>query len=289
MICLNNMKMYSSYLENCYNHIFDHTVIKSWGYLYYDLNGRYLQLMSDKWLLDHFIKNELFTDQIIDNITMPDRSYYSSDIIHDNVVSYSIKEILLTQGYTYFFDIYFNHPDYSEIYTFATLENPAFANNYILNNLDTLKIISEDLSTRCRRLLTKDNILILPPDFIIQMKELKELHNNSSSLDLKDIIIKKKQHVPRLSEIVKDDVFDFNNLPFSFLYSKEITHREKEIIYLYYQGFNHHRIAEILNLSKRTVDKHFERIKMKLNCESIGQIIPALLRHDNLFKDLSKK
>ncbi|WP_298624206.1 LuxR C-terminal-related transcriptional regulator [uncultured Legionella sp.] len=245
--------------------------------------------MSDKWLLEHFLKNELFADQIIQHITFPDSSYYSSDITNDEHVSNNIKEILSTQGYTYFFDICFNHSDYSEIYTFATLKNPVFANNYILNNLDVLKIISDDLSVRCRRLLTKENTLILPSDFIIQMNELKEMQDHSAHLNLKEIIINKEQNVPKLAEVVKDNVFDFNNLPFSFLHSKEITHREKEIIYLYYQGFNQHRIAEILDLSKRTVDKHFERIKMKLNCDSIGHIIPALLRHDNLFKDLSKK
>jgi len=207
----------------------------------------------------------------------------------DLSISNNVKEILLTEGYTYFFDIFFNHADYSEIYTFATLENPLFANNYILNNLDTLKIISDDLSVKCRRLLTKDNTLILPPDFIIQINELKESFGNSSSLDLKDIIIAEKKHVAHLSEIVQDNVLDYNNLPFSFLSSKALTHKEKELIYLYYQGFNVYRIAEILDISKRTVDKHFEKIRMKLDCESIGQIIPALMRYDNLFKDLSKK
>lgn len=289
MICFKNMKMYASYLDECYRHIFGNTVIKSWGYLYYDLSGRYLQLMSDKLLLEDFFKNELFIDQIIDNLSNPYMQFYSSDVVNDALVPNPVKKVLMLQGYTHFFDIIHKHADYSEVYTFATLENPVYANNYALNNLDILKIISQDLSVRCRRLLTKDNMLILPNDFIIQMNELQEIHSKTDSLSLKDIIMKSKDTACTLFEKVSDDVFDFNKLPFSFLASKELTHREKEIIYLYYQDFNAHRIAEILDLSKRTVDKHFDNIKTKLNCESIGQIIPALLKYDYLLKDLMYK
>lgn len=52
MKVFNNMKMYTSYLESLYKHIFANTPIYSWGYFYYDLNGRCLQLMSDNSLLD---------------------------------------------------------------------------------------------------------------------------------------------------------------------------------------------------------------------------------------------
>lgn len=60
--------------------------------------------------------------------------------------------------------------------------------------------------------------------------------------------------------------------------AKQLTLKEKEVVYLYYHGFNVHRIADILDISKRTVDKHFENIKRKLDCDSIGQIIPILMR-----------
>ncbi|HEL9666606.1 TPA: LuxR family transcriptional regulator, partial [Legionella pneumophila] len=40
------------------------------------------------------------------------------------------------------------------------------------------------------------------------------------------------------------------------------------------------RIASIFEVSKRTVERHFESIKKKLDCESTGQIIPALIKYD---------
>lgn len=283
------MKMYASYLEGCYKHVFDNTIIKSWGYLYFDLSGRYLQLMSDKLLLDDFFKNELFSVQIIDNISSPHDQFYSSDVVNDIFIPSSIKKIVMLQGYTYFFDILHKHPDYSEVYTFATSENPVYASNYIFNNLDVLNLISRDLSTRCRRLLTKDNMLILPKDFIIEMNELYANRNQTEVANLKEILLQSKDSSCSLFEKITDTVFDFNKLPFSFLASKELTHREKEIIYLYYQDFNAHRIADILDLSKRTIDKHFDNIKNKLKCESVGQIIPTLLRYDYLLKERINK
>ncbi|KTD72685.1 hypothetical protein [Legionella tucsonensis] len=75
-----NMKMYTSYLEGLYQHIFTNTPISTWGYFYYDLNGRCLQLMSDKWLLDVFFKNDLFATQIFSNITTTPDTLYASDV-----------------------------------------------------------------------------------------------------------------------------------------------------------------------------------------------------------------
>lgn len=289
MLSLNNMKMYTAYLEESYRHIFNNTIIKSWGYLYYDFSGRYLQLMSDKVLLHDFLNHELFVAQIIDNLSNDHGQFYSSDITNDTFISDSIKRILMLQGYTYFFDIFRNHSDYAEIYTFATIEEPHYANNYILNNLEILKTISDDLSVRCRRLLTKSNILILPNDFVIQINELRHAANRANFENLKDNIVKSQTRDTCLYTKVNDNVFDFNKLPFSFLATKELTHREKEMIYLYYQGFSTPRIATILEISRRTVDKHFESIRAKLNCESIGQIIPALLRYDHQIQNTINK
>ncbi|WP_058517028.1 helix-turn-helix transcriptional regulator [Legionella parisiensis] len=276
MKVFNNMKMYTSYLEGLYQHIFASTPIATWGYFYYDLNGRCLQLMSDKWLLDVFFKNDLFATQIFTNITTTQDTLYASDVMNDELLPYSIKEVLIDHKYAYFFDIVHKENNYTEIYTFASITDSQRSNNFTLNNVDILKAISQDLATRCRRLLTKDNTLILPKDLVIEMNSLAELHGSRNSLNLKEFILKQKE--TKLQEMVNDTVFDFNSLPFNFMSAKQLTLKEKEIIYLYYHGFKIQRIADILEISKRTVDKHFENIKKKLVCESTGQIIPALLR-----------
>ncbi|KTD67216.1 MULTISPECIES: helix-turn-helix transcriptional regulator [Legionella] len=277
MKVFNNMKMYTSYLESLYKHIFANTPIYSWGYFYYDLNGRCLQLMSDNSLLDVFLKKELFTDQIINSLQR-ESDFYASDVMNDGMLADSLKETLVEQRYVYFFDMVHEHADYTEIYTFASTSSAQKSNNFILNNIDILKVISQDLATRGRRLLTKDNTLILPNDFNIEMNALAESYEPDHSLNLKKIILGQKENSPKLHEMVNDTVFDFNTLPFNFMSARQLTLKEKEIIYLYYYGFNVQRIANILEVSKRTVDKHLENIKKKLDCDSTGQIIPTLLR-----------
>ncbi|WED42222.1 helix-turn-helix transcriptional regulator [Legionella cardiaca] len=282
------MKLYTSYLNGCYQHIFQQTIINSWGYLYFDLNGRYLQLMSDKNLLDLFLKNDLYIDQIID-VSNNKNNYFSSDVLTDQFTSDKVRQILIDNKYSYFFDIINRQPDFIEIYTFATSVDPHQAGNFSLNNIDILKLISQDLGARCRKLLTKENVLLLPKDFIIQINGIFQLQKDTKPSGLLDIILETTQASSKLKESVNDKSFDFNLLPFNFVAYKELTHKEKEMIYLYYFGFNFYRIADILEISKRTVDKHFENIKKKLNCESTGQIIPQLLRTNITINDFIKK
>lgn len=289
MNSFNNMKMYATYLDGCYQHIFERTPVFSWGYFYFDMDGRCIQLMSDQPLLAVFLRNELFVDQITNNIIQRQDFIYGSDVINDHILPASIRETLVDQKYSYFFDIVRKHNNYTEICTFATTVDVNQSNNFILNNLDMLKLIAEDLSRRCRRLLTKDNIIILPQHFIIEMNMLAELKQPEAPARLKDLILGNKEKMPKLHELASDTPFDFNKLPFNFMSARELTLKEKEIIYLYYYGFNTSRIANILEISKRTVDKHFENIKKKLDCESTGQIIPLLLRNNISINDFLAK
>ncbi|VEE04155.1 helix-turn-helix transcriptional regulator [Legionella longbeachae] len=106
----------------------------------------------------------------------------------------------------------------------------------------------------------------------------------TTSDKLRDIIIQYSNN--QIVELIKYTVFDYNQLPFSFLGAKDLTHREKEMIYLYYIDFNFQRITSIFEISKRTVERHFESIKKKLDCENNGQIIPYLIRFDTSLKKL---
>lgn len=278
MHSFNNMKIYVPYLESCYRHIFENTLVHSWGYFYFDLDGQCLQLMSDKSLLDVFLKNDLFADQISNNLAHRHDLVYGSDIINDKMLISSVRETLIDKQYAFFFDIVNKHEHYTEICTFATLIDANQSNNFILNNMEILKMIAQDLARRCRRLLTSENTFILPKDFIIEMNVLSESRQAEDSVNLRERILGQKNTSSKLQAMVKDSAFDFSKLPFNFMSAKELTLKEKEIIYLYYYGFNAPRIGNILDISKRTVDKHFENIKRKLDCYSTGQIIPVLLR-----------
>lgn len=291
MIQFSKMKMYTGWLGNTYHPIFDESPICNWGYMYYDLSGNYLQLSSEQHLLTDFFHNELYAEQILSDIEILDHGYYSSNIIDDSLLADKLKGVVTARGYTYFYDFIKrnNIPNQfsTEIITLASTTDAIRANNFILNNLGILDKICEDIAHKCRKLLTKENLLILPKDLMITVNEIFE-SKKSSSLNFHNKILDYANKSQKLSEFF-DKTFDFTQLPFSFLACKELTHKEKEIIYLYYYGFNLPRIASILEISKRTVDKNLENIRKKPQCENSNQIIPTLLRFDRSIKPAFNK
>ncbi|STY29685.1 LuxR family transcriptional regulator [Legionella wadsworthii] len=290
MLQFSRMKMYTVWLDNTYHSIFDESPICNWGYMYYDLTGNYLQLNSEQHLLNDLFHNELYAEQILSDIKILDHNYYSTNIVDDNLLAEKLKDVVIARGYTYYYDFIKrnNIPNKfsTEIVTLASISNPSEANNFILNNIEILGKICEDIAQKCRKLLTKENVLILPKDFMINVKELFE-NKKDTSLNFHNKILgyANKQ---KLSDFF-DKTFDFTQLPFSFLACKELSLKEKEIIYLYYYGFSLPRIASILEISRRTVDKYLENIRRKLQCENSGQIIPSLLRFDNSIMCYIKK
>ncbi|STY29146.1 LuxR family transcriptional regulator [Legionella wadsworthii] len=284
MLQFSKMKMHTGWLANAYLPFFDESPISGWGYMYYDLNGNYLQLISDPDLLNDFFIRELYSDQILSDIQILDHTHYGSTIIGDDLLNHDLKTIVMDRGYTYFYDFIKrnNVPRTfsTEIITLASTADCCIANNFIMNNLGILEKICNHIIEKCRKLLNKENTIILPKEFIINVNEAYEETKKKPSANWHNKILEHANKSQKLSEFY-DKTFDLNQLPFSFLASKELTHKEKEIIYLLYFGFSMPRIASILEISKRTVDKNLENIRKKLQCDNSSQIIPALLRFDN--------
>ncbi len=282
MRTIENMKSYTLYLANSYRGIFEPTPIDFWGYCYFDCQGRFLQLNSEKYIIDEILNKEIFIEQNLCKKNYQYNDYYVCNVAQDDIIASGIKNCLLNRDYTYFFDIIHQDANRVEMITFASSKKPESTNNYILNNLEYFKIIADNLFARMRRLHTKDNFLILPKECIIQINELLKSENTNNQENLKDIILRSSNQ--KIVERIQDNIIDYNDLPFNFIANKELTHREKEIIYLYFHSFTIQRIASIFEISKRSVDRHFESIKRKLNCENNAQIIPTLMRYEYSLK-----
>ncbi|WP_115708858.1 helix-turn-helix transcriptional regulator [Legionella sainthelensi] len=287
MNAVSTMKSYTSYLFNCYQDIFINTPIDFWGYLYFDFQGRYLQLISENSIITDILSNELFIEQNLCKKNYQHDCFYVCNVDSDNIIASGIKDSLLNRDYTYFVDIIRQDTHRVEMVTFASSHSPNDTNNFIFNNIDFLNMIAANLSNRVRRLHTKDNYLILPKECIIRMNEQICKGSETKKDNLKDLILKSSHQ--NMVELIKDEVFDYNQLPFTFLAAKDLTHREKEMIYLYFNDFSLQRIASILEISKRTVERHFESIKKKLNCDTLGHVIPTLIKYDHALKTIISK
>jgi len=61
-----------------------------------------------------------------------------------------------------------------------------------------------------------------------------------------------------------------------------LTKREAGCIFYILQGYSIKATAIELNLSPRTVEFYFKRIKLKFNCQTRGELIKLLLKNDVL-------
>lgn len=59
-----------------------------------------------------------------------------------------------------------------------------------------------------------------------------------------------------------------------------ITDREKEVLSLLADGYSNEEAAELLNISRRTVEAHRSRIMLKLNAPNITLLVKYALKND---------
>jgi DNA-binding NarL/FixJ family response regulator len=65
--------------------------------------------------------------------------------------------------------------------------------------------------------------------------------------------------------------------------NSELTEREIEVLFNICKGMSNHEIAETLNVSKRTIDKHRENILLKTHSSNTAQMVVYAIRN-NIFE-----
>lgn len=63
-----------------------------------------------------------------------------------------------------------------------------------------------------------------------------------------------------------------------------LTHREAGCLYYIYKGYTMKATAKTLNLSHRTVEFYFKRVKHKFRCNSRNELMIFLQEHDFMTK-----
>lgn len=62
--------------------------------------------------------------------------------------------------------------------------------------------------------------------------------------------------------------------------NEELTDREREVLYLICKGHSNKEIATILQISKRTVDKHRENLLLKTGCKNTAGLVMYAIKND---------
>lgn len=249
--------IYSNEVKQICQGIFRRFNLNAFSYSKIYRDGSRAELWTDAKSLNH----SFFLKQYIRQIYTPDLFNKQKFILYDVIVNSfpsEIKELIQNQlkdqrelfNYTNCLFLVEYHPQYTEYFAFYSPKSHAFAINSYLNNRDQLGHFCKYFRRRASQLIQdadkqklispwrdKDTGMILP--------------NHNQVLANKD------------SLFTAADTQGINTL----------TPRQTEIADLLCEGISTKQIASILFISKRTVEKHLENIKMKIGCHNSYQLI----------------
>lgn len=151
------------------------------------------------------------------------------------------------------------YPDYKEFIYFASNNNEPIIFNYYLHHLDLLKKFIAYFREQARDLIiqSEKHKLIIPQEYL----------NQNTSFDFSKHLLSKDQEQEFLSAIESDN---YNAYP--------LTPREIECFYWMIQGKSAEEIGIIIGISRRTVEKYIESMKVKYNCAKVTQLIYQLTK-----------
>ncbi|WP_167554496.1 helix-turn-helix transcriptional regulator [Legionella israelensis] len=267
----NHMLMHSNALYDAFKDFFKNTPIEHWGYYCFNTSGHYFQVESDQHFFKDFLEKKLYLEIPISNSNSIEYQFYTSVVEADPNLNKNIYHLAKAHEYYSFVNIINYQTEYTEVITLASKKKSLNMVNYIINHQEWMLKIAQKIHEKLFSLFRESNCILLPSELT---QDIQKIHHQT----LMSVAQKNGINVSNIT--VSNDSFDFGSLPFDlqrYLFSS----REKDMIYLLYYGFNTKETAEILELSRRTVERTFEEIRKKLKCKNKMQILYVLF---NRFK-----
>lgn len=237
--------------------------IKGFFYMRRFTDGTFVDLSSQlKWSM-HFLTNYL-------------RGKYPASMVHDHMFveddvslwKLNNDNIIWQEGIRYFgcgngITICLKREYYDEIYCFYSDANNDMINRFYLNNIDLLKKFCEYFTKKAESIIVKGMKQKLhTPDLYLKKPSLKEpelLYDYSKIESFAEIVDIRDSNMVRLSNI-------------------KFTRREIDCIKWYAEGKSAKEVGKILQLSNRTVEKHLDNAKKKVNCNNLRELTFILLK-----------
>ena len=225
-------------------------------------NGRYAYVSScDKWQ-DLFIHKGLEKiSPFSASLSAISNQYY----LYQPYMFPSIKktdDLMMDFNMGNVFAMTEKHEKYCDVYLFVMNKETENQADFYFNNMDLLRTYILYFKDKAGELMKQlDRSRSLQLSGTAQEQELKDCVMPN---DFKDVFLKeiKKFH----SDSLLDDTY--------------LTPREKDCFYWCAQGKTADETAEILHISKRTVEKHLEHVRQKTGCYKQTSLINHLARSD---------
>lgn len=261
------MLIHSNALKESFEHMIKNTPIDHFGYYIFDNDGYYFQLESDRDFFRDFLENELFLIMPFSESNSTRYEIYTSMIKEDVNIHKSLFDVAKKHSYYSFVNVIKNHNSHKEVFTFASKNNSMEIINYVINNRGFIIDLTDKIHKRLYSLYRKENCILLPKNLADKIRNFEDEHRGTNVVF---------GRTPIEGRINTSDEFDFSSLPFNISYYP-FTAVEKDIIYLLFHGFNTNKSAEILDVSPRTIERHFEKIRKKLGCKNKLEILHSII------------
>ncbi len=237
-----NYMMFSNLINTLCEPLIAKSPIDHFGYIEVDCDGGVLFLESDISILQAAESKDLILSIIKyliskQNISGKYHLDLKSSMQLDGKMSQFAHELNINHCMLIVKHGVRNNKNVIKYFIFTSLLDIETMTNYYFNNLETINSFTKYIEKKIKNLLYSKRKMVLP--------ELKMLFN-----------LPDKQLEPLLI---------FNDLPQPSKFT-HLTTRELEMISLYVnQSATAKETAVVLNISIRTVEKHWENIRMKLN------------------------
>jgi DNA-binding CsgD family transcriptional regulator len=243
--------------------LFANTFIKSFGYIEIFENGKFIHFESDAQIyekllslssdaktpinvLNYHDKPGVVITDLHDDDYLPEKLKSIADECHlDHLLVLIEPQVMFKMRSIRFF-------------TFAAVAGKKCVNPMYVNHLDDFKAFSHKIANRMG-------------SFIKTLPQFKQ------ELFSHEVFVRKfeKFFSDDNQQLFKDEAS--NKAQFQAKdRSSPLSRREQEIVNLYSKGYNSLETANLLHISVRTVHRHFENIRKKLDCNSKQEILLAL-------------
>ncbi|KTD11442.1 Response regulator containing a CheY-like receiver domain and an HTH DNA-binding domain protein [Legionella hackeliae] len=250
---------YTDYVNDACKDLFKMTGINHFSYVEMNEAGNYIWLESDSDYYEQCVHQHLVETAPVSILkTYPKTGFYLIDVYQEERKQFSLPvfQLLNNFGYGHSFrilEVTENHM--IKLYSFEAPLGKHDINHIYLNNLDIFKKFSnyfEDQITFIRDKFNKN---------IIQANQVPEFTNlwDTSFRDKNS----SEQTLPTMFYSAESKV--------------QITPREKEVLFWYIKGKTSDETAKLLNVSRRTIERHFENLRDKFGCFSKNQIALKLM------------
>ncbi|KTC86814.1 helix-turn-helix transcriptional regulator [Legionella brunensis] len=253
---------YTSFINQTCKELFRITGVNHFSYVEMNDNGQFFWLGSDGKYLEECIDSQLVNTAPLSILkTYPKTGFYIIDVYQEEYKQHSLPVFQMLNRFDYGHSFRILKVDENQTVKLFSFDAPIEKNDInhmYLNNLETFKKFNnyfEDRITFIREDLQKSHILET------QLSEFIDLFN--VSLKQKDLV----------NQALSTDFYPSET-------KIQLTPREKEILFWYIRGKTSDETAKLLNISRRTIERHFENLRDKFGCYSKNQIALKVM---NLF------